>query len=144
MPDLRDAGKIGSPWLVFKRARLPAATNKVLICSYLIGLNASESLNGNPLGQYQLTTFHKDDTGRLIRHINGRLASPHHEGLLRRNFDANWPSLQQKLAAIAAKMAKPVPAPNPNEVISLAGAAGDGEVQALVHAAFGQIQAGIK
>src|SRR5262249_35404460 len=52
---------IGSAWLYFEAGAIAHAMQGSLICSYLIGLNASE-LSGNPLSQYQLTTFDKDDT----------------------------------------------------------------------------------
>ncbi len=83
-----------------------------LICPYLVEVKPS-SLSGTPLGQYQATVFEKDDTWRLIRTINGRLSSPHDEGLLRKAFDRSWPSLQRKLGKVVTLVTTPDPPDKP-------------------------------
>jgi hypothetical protein len=97
---------VASPWLYFEAGAVAHAIPGAPICSYLIEVNPAE-LSGTPLGQYQATVFEKDDTWRLIRDLHHDLGAPHDEGLLKRAFDKSWPSLQRKLARVAAAV-KPV------------------------------------
>jgi hypothetical protein len=60
--------------------------------------------------------------------------------LLRRNFDANWAALEQKLGAIEAKAATPEPATKPKEEKSPDAGARDSESHAVAHAAFGRLR----
>ncbi len=85
---------------------------EAIICPYLIGVKPGD-LTGTPLVQYQCTAFNKDDTWLLIRSVNGKLEQPHDERVLRGNFDANWPTLQRKIAKIDAQTQ--VEAENPKE-----------------------------
>jgi hypothetical protein len=102
---------VGSPWLFYEAGAIAHAIPGALICPYLIGVKAGE-LSGTPLGQYQVTVFDKDDTWLLIRALNACLATPHHEGVLRGNFDARWPSLQSRLVQVAASASrKPIREP---------------------------------
>jgi hypothetical protein len=101
---------IGSPWLFYEAGAIAHAMPGALICPYLIGVKPGE-LSGTPLGQYQVTVFDKDDTWLLIRVLNARLPSPHHEDVLRGNFDARWPSLEGRLAEVAASATKPIREP---------------------------------
>jgi hypothetical protein len=96
---------VGSPWLFYEAGAIANAMPGALICPYLIGVKAGE-LSGSPLGQYQVTVFDKDDTWLLIRALNARLPRPHHEDVLRGNFDARWPWLQGRLAQVAASVSK--------------------------------------
>jgi hypothetical protein len=98
---------VGSAWLFYEAGAIAHAMPGALICPYLIGVKAGE-LSGTPLGHYQVTVFDKDDTWLLIRALNARLDTPHHEDVLRGNFDARWPSLQHRLAQVAAVSRKPV------------------------------------
>ncbi len=107
---------VGSPWLFYEAGAIAHAMPGALICPYLIGVKPGE-LSGTPLGQYQVTVFDKDDTWLLIRALNARLETPHHEDVLRGNFDARWPSLQRRLAQVAASASKkPIREPDEPEL----------------------------
>jgi hypothetical protein len=98
-----------SPWLFFEAGAIAHAMQGALICPYLIGVKPGD-LSGAPLGQYQATVFDKDDTWRLLRGLNARLPSPHHEGLLASNFKTSWPKLQAKLSDLATNAPTKPPA----------------------------------
>jgi hypothetical protein len=96
---------VGSPWLFYEAGAIAHAMPGALICPYLIGVKPGE-ISGSPLGQYQVTVFDKDDTWLLIRALNACLETPHHENVLRGNFDARWPSLQHRLAQVDASASR--------------------------------------
>jgi hypothetical protein len=96
---------VGSAWLFYEAGAIAHAMPGALICPYLIGIKHGE-VSSTPLGQYQVTVFDKDDTWLLIRALNARLETPHHEDVLRGNFDARWPFLQRRLAQVAASASK--------------------------------------
>jgi hypothetical protein len=107
---------VGSAWLFYEAGAIAHAMPGALICPYLIGVKPGE-LSGTPLGQYQVTVFDKDDTWLLIRALNTRLETPHHEDVLRGNFDTRWPFMQRRLAQVAASASrKPIREPAEPEI----------------------------
>jgi hypothetical protein len=96
---------LGSPWLYYEAGAIAHAMQGSLICPYLLGIDPGK-ITGTPLGQYQCTTFDKDDTWRLIRSINSVFEPPHNEKLLNGNFDSKWASLQKKFAKILTGLAE--------------------------------------
>jgi hypothetical protein len=90
---------VGSPWLYYEAGAIAHAMQGSLICPFLLGVKPSE-LSGTPLGQYHITTFDKEDTWRLIRALNAKLAVPHDEKILQSAFDSLWPEFQEALAQV--------------------------------------------
>ena len=73
---------IHSPWLYFEAGGIHFAMQDPYVCPFLVNVEAGE-LSGTPLGQLQCTKYEKEDTWRLIRDVNLRLASPNDEQLVR-------------------------------------------------------------
>jgi hypothetical protein len=108
---------IGSPWLYYEAGAIAHAMQGALVCPYLIGVEAGD-VAGTPLGQFQCTVADKSDTWLLIQSINRRLESPHDERLLRRAFDACWPSLQRRLGKVVVDLTTEQPAEEVNDDLS--------------------------
>ena len=125
---------VESPWLYYEAGAIAHARDEALICAYLLAVEPRE-LAGTPLGQYQATTFEKDDTWRMIQSINALLESPHSENLLRGNFDGRWPALQKKFAMILEHLAKQKPGEAATSVEDEAAALGAEAKHILMEAA---------
>jgi len=87
---------VESAWLYYEAGAIRHAMQDAVICPYLLGVKPSR-LAATPLSQFQHTIFDKDDTFRLIKTINAKLASPHHEGMLEGNFDSKWQILKRRV-----------------------------------------------
>ena len=92
---------VRSPWIYYETGAIAAKKQDLLICSYLVGINAS-MLTGGPLAQYQCTETTKEEMFALIRSLNTALPKSHDEELLRGNFESKWPEFEQELARILA------------------------------------------
>ncbi len=89
-----------SPWLYFEAGAIAGKSTEARVCSYLIGVDGGQLASG-PLGQFQWTVAEKADTWKLLRDINKHLQSgAHNELLLERNFELQWPRLEQMLEAV--------------------------------------------
>lgn len=89
-----------SRWLNFEAGAIskhPTETSHV--CTYLYGLTASGV--GQPLSQFQATIANKDDTKKMLFHINRISDQPAADTALERTFDALWPDFEQVLDAVA-------------------------------------------
>ena len=90
-----------SPWVYYETGAIATKKQEVLVCPYLVGINAGMITDG-PLTQFQFTEATKEETFALIRALNKALAKSHDEGLLRGNFDAKWPEFEEELVRILA------------------------------------------
>jgi TIR domain len=91
---------LDSTWIHFEAGAL-SKTKDALIWTFLHELTPGDV--PQPLGKFQHTVSEKDDTYRLLKSINGRLAGvggePLSDALLRDNFELFWPKLEEKLVA---------------------------------------------
>jgi hypothetical protein len=94
---------VGSAWLYYEAGAIAHALRNALVCPYLIGVGAGH-LAATPLGQFQCTSFEKEDTWRLLKTLNQQLERPHEESLLRGNLDAKWSSLKRSLDKVVADL----------------------------------------
>ncbi len=92
---------VRSPWLYYETGAISVQLSKdVRICPYLVGINPS-LLKDGPLGHYMATASTKDDTVRLLLSLNKVLSSPHHDDLLRAQFETHWPEIEKQIVAAA-------------------------------------------
>lgn len=87
---------VRSEWLYYEAGVIAAKGDGVLICPYLVGVDAGE-LSGGPLGQFQCTVATKDDTHRLVQSLNLALDKTHDAELLAVNFQSKWPELEKAI-----------------------------------------------
>lgn len=95
---------VRSPWLYYEVGAIAAKQEEGVVCPYLIGVEA-KSVGGTPLSEFQCTRAQKEDTWKLVRSINKELGDRgHNQNLLRVNFDAQWPKLEEKLNEAAGNL----------------------------------------
>jgi TIR domain len=90
-----------TPWLLFEAGALSKAVdNTSRVCTYL--LDGLEPVDVKaPLGMFQATKATREDTGRLIRTVNGSVSEdPLREEDLNAIFDAMWPSLEEAINSL--------------------------------------------
>lgn len=93
------AENLKSPWLVYEAGALSKRTSHSLVCIYTLDVPPSE-IEG-PLAQFQSTRAEREDTFRLVSTLNAAQSGPHlNSTVLQRVFDANWPWLEHRLAAV--------------------------------------------
>ena len=90
---------VRSSWLYYEAGAIAVKGPEVRVCPYLVGVEAGLLADG-PLGKFQCTIPTKDDTLLLIYSLNKRLGGPHHEQLLKTQFEAHWPALEAELARV--------------------------------------------
>ena len=89
-------GNVRSPWLYYEVGAIAAKIGGGIVCPYLIGVDGKR-VKDTPLGQFQWTEANEKETWKLIRSINQRLDSVHHETLLEVNFNSQWPKLKRQI-----------------------------------------------
>jgi hypothetical protein len=88
------------PWLQFEAGALAKTLEGTFVCPYLIGMKKSD-LAKSPLTQFQAKEANREDTWSLLQTINRALKEQAvGDDPLRRLFDAFWPELERKLAAL--------------------------------------------
>lgn len=99
-----------SRWILFEAGAL-SKTKDAYVCTFLLELAPADV--EPPLGQFQHTTFDRQDIGRLVRTINASVARDGEEALtdavLTDVFETFWPQLESSLQAIAASEAEAAP-----------------------------------
>jgi hypothetical protein len=90
---------VRSPWIYYETGAVAAKKQDVLVCPYLVGIGVSMIADG-PLALYQCTEATREETFALVRSLNKALAKPHHEGLLRGNFESMWLEFERELNRI--------------------------------------------
>jgi hypothetical protein len=88
------------PWILYEAGALSKTLDtKTRLCTYLVTGLQPQDIKA-PLGLFQHTGPHRDDTRRLLHAINKALDSPLSEANLDAAFDGQWPRLEAKLAAL--------------------------------------------
>lgn len=86
------------PWLNFEAGALSKSVSTSHVAPFLVGVKIDE-IDG-PLGQFQFTSFSKEDVRKLVTDVNSCLDSPVESASLARNFDNCWPRLEIGIGAI--------------------------------------------
>lgn len=105
-----------SPWLLFEAGAISKLRKGSRVCTYLFNVRVGDV--PWPLAMFQATEASKESTFEMVQSINTAIAPgsiPVER--LQQTFDLLWPSLEERLAGIAA-MPKYVPKPGTNEMIS--------------------------
>jgi hypothetical protein len=90
-----------SPWIHFEAGAL-SKRSEARVWTFLTGLTPTDV--EQPLGQFQHTTYDKQDVLRLVKAINQSVIANDEvgleESLLATSFEALWPLLQERLDAV--------------------------------------------
>ena len=94
-------GNLRSTWLHFESGAISKAIDKSYVSPFLFNVDPAQ-VQG-PLQQFQFTVFNERDILSLIQSINGCLEPELRltDDIIRREFDAWWPSLKERLDQIA-------------------------------------------
>ncbi len=100
-------GNSQSRWLNFEAGALSRDLREGRVAPFLMGVTHSD-LSGEPLAQFQATSFERSDVWKLILSINAT-ASPNDvdEGPLRTTFESRWPDLEARLQNIELSERRP-------------------------------------
>lgn len=95
---------VASTWLHFEAGAISKAVGKkvVLVIPYALGFRKSTDVRG-PLSTFQSALATRDETRRMIGSLNRALEKPLPETLIDKAFDADWPKLERRLAAIGVR-----------------------------------------
>lgn len=103
-----------APWLLFEAGALSKSVEESCVIPLLIGLSHSDIRA--PLSQFNVTLFDRADVFRMFKDINARLGEKQlPDRVLLQSFNQAWPSMEERINAIAQKEAdelaadKPVP-----------------------------------
>lgn len=99
---------LGSLWLMFEAGALSKALGEESrVVPYLFQLEATDV--GPPLSSFQGVPADTKGTFKLIRSLNDALGNPlKSEAVERETFDAWWPQLEKRLAAVPGEASKEV------------------------------------
>ncbi len=93
-----------SEWILFEAGAL-SKTSDAYVCTFLLDVNPAEIKP--PLGQFQHTTFTKDDIRKLIHAINNKIRECSEKTLSEKDlddvFELFWPKLEEKLMTIKSQ-----------------------------------------
>lgn len=93
-----------SRWILFEAGAL-SKTKDAYVCTFLLALTPAEV--EPPLGQFQHTSFEKQDVARLVRTVNASVARDGEkslsESVLTDVFETFWPQLEAKLNTVLAQ-----------------------------------------
>lgn len=106
---------VEAPWLLFEAGALSKSVANGRLSPVLFGLDQTD-ITKNPISQFQLTKFEKDEILRLLKSINdfsedGKLDEKVLEGI----FEALWPRLKDRVESILSASAKKVGVPKASE-----------------------------
>jgi hypothetical protein len=90
---------------MFEAGALTKSIKDGRLCTYLLGLRPSEV--EPPLGQFQHTTFDKEDTRKLVHALNSVQQKPLKDTALNETFDMWWPKLEDRIKGIPAPKDEP-------------------------------------
>ena len=97
-------GNVRSPWIYYEVGVIAAKLETGIVCPYLIGVE-DRFVKDTPLGQFQWTKATKDDTWKLIKSINTKLADRRHdEQVLQGNFNTQWTKLKRTIDKLMESM----------------------------------------
>jgi hypothetical protein len=98
-----------APWINFEAGALSKTIEKAFVSPFLFRIKRSE-VQG-PLLQFQSTVYEKDDVGKLLATINGRLSESDRlsDTQLRKSFEIWWPELKSLLDTLEDFKPKPTP-----------------------------------
>lgn len=99
-----------SPWVLFEAGALAKSLDGARVTPLLLDIDFRE-ISG-PLAQFQAKKFEKKGVLELVQSLNQNAAQPVPDDRYKQLFDALWPELEKKVAAIpksstAAKQARP-------------------------------------
>lgn len=101
---------LASPWVLFEAGALAKSLDGARVTPLLLDIDFRE-ISG-PLAQFQAKKFEKKGMLELVQSLNQNAAQPVPDDRYKQLFDALWPELEKKVAAIpksstAAKQARP-------------------------------------
>jgi len=101
---------LNSPWVLFEAGALAKSLDGSRVTPLLLDIDFRE-ISG-PLAQFQAKKFEKKGVLELVQSLNSNAAHPVPEDRYKQLFDALWPELEKRVAAIpkattAAKQARP-------------------------------------
>jgi hypothetical protein len=99
------ADNVGDPWLVHEAGALSAALDDKRVVSFIVGVEVAEL--PAPLAQLKAARLDKDDLLRLARSINGLLAPPRPDDLVRSSCEISWLGLETRIGAAQRKVVRP-------------------------------------
>jgi len=90
-----------SEWILFEAGAL-SKTSDAYVCTFLLNVNPADIKP--PLGQFQHTTFAKQDVLKLMRTINNKIKDCSEKTIPEKDldevFEVFWPKLEEKLNTI--------------------------------------------
>jgi len=100
------------PWLLFESGALSKGLTENRVCTFLVDVGVRDIESSSPLSHLNHTLCTKDSVRELVHTINRRLeAEAISEPVLLKIFEALWPELETKIAAIS-KEPSPEQAPS--------------------------------
>jgi hypothetical protein len=104
---------MSSPWVAFEAGAITAAAgeNKKYICTYLVDGRRAEARR--PLAMFQGSVANREDTLRMLRHLNKAMVPPMPEERLEKLFATFWPELEQVIASVRRASSRPTAARRP-------------------------------
>jgi TIR domain len=95
-----------APWLLFEAGALSKKLSSARVCPLLFGTNHQEL--ADPLQQFQMSAFNKDNFYKLMREINTSLKDQRvKEDRLERLFETMWPDLEDTVNSILESSVSP-------------------------------------
>ncbi|MBV4360259.1 toll/interleukin-1 receptor domain-containing protein [Pinibacter aurantiacus] len=96
---------LSSEWLLFEAGALSKTTD-AFVCTFLLDVTSADIKP--PLGQFQHTSFLKDDVKKLMHSINSKILISGEKNLPEKDldevFEIFWPRLESKLEIIQKKL----------------------------------------
>jgi len=98
------ASNLSEPWILFEAGAL-SKTKGSYVCTFLLDIGAADV--EPPLGQFQHTTFEKEQVFKLMQTINRCVEANAERGLTEANletmFETFWPRLEKDLREAKAR-----------------------------------------
>lgn len=92
---------LNSEWILFEAGAL-SKTDDAQVCTFLLDIKPTDVKP--PLGQFQHTTFSKDDINKLLHTVNSKIIANKERTLSEKDlnelFDMLWPKLESSLNEI--------------------------------------------
>ena len=94
---------LNAPWLLFEAGALAKSIDDARVIPLLLDLEKSDL--AGPLTQFQAEKADKEGVRRLAESLNKASATPIEANTLGTLFEALWPALEEKIAAIPSNPA---------------------------------------
>jgi hypothetical protein len=91
---------LDKPWIIFEAGAMSRSLDR-RIAPLLVGVDKSDVKD--PLAQFQLTSFDKDDVGKLVHSINRVTDAPVAVEALNRRFNLCWPGLVEEIGNVPSR-----------------------------------------